>query len=59
MLDYWGNNEHIEGEYEVLEERDLDDVQYQPPPPRQILHVDNRPPYVTYSILGLNMAVFC
>lgn len=57
MSDYWRKKEYIEGEYEVLEERDLNEEQYRPPP-RQVLQVDNRPPYVTYALLGLNLAAF-
>ena len=56
MSDHY-KKEYIEGEYEVLEERDLDENQFNTPP-RQVLHVDKRPPYVTYVILGLNIAAF-
>ena len=47
MSDHWRNKEYIEGEYEVLEERDFHQGQDRPPF-RQPLHVDNSPPYVTY-----------
>lgn len=56
MSDHY-KKEYIEGEYEVLEERDLDENQFNTPP-RHVLHVDKRPPYVTYVILGLNIAAF-
>ena len=56
MSDNYQNKEYIEGEYEVLEERDLDE-QYRPPP-KYVLHIDKRPPYVTYIIQGLNIAAF-
>ena len=57
MSDNWNSKDYIEGEYEVLEERDLGDNSYKSPPKR-VLYVDRRPPYVTYTILVLNIAVF-
>lgn len=60
MSDRWGRNDHIEGEYEVLEERDYYDNHSEHYIPQQdnYLYVDNSPPYVTYILLGLNILVY-
>ena len=43
MSDNWNGKEYIEGEFEILEERDLGENR-QKPPPKQVLYVDRRPP---------------
>lgn len=48
--------EMIEGEYEVIEERDVTDFYQQAKEP--ILQTDPRPPYVTYTLLGINIVVW-
>jgi membrane associated rhomboid family serine protease len=60
MSDRWGRKEHIEGEYEVLEERDYYDHhrEYYSPHQDNYLYMDNSPPYVTYVLLGLNILVY-
>ena len=58
MTDYRRRNEYIEGEYEVLEERDWYEEPAQRPPPKSGFGVDTRPPFVTYVFLGLNIAAF-
>ncbi|HHY82453.1 MAG TPA: rhomboid family intramembrane serine protease [Clostridiales bacterium] len=63
MSDNWQNDhgkEYIEGEYEVIEERDLHDnygrhYSYRP---EHAVSIDTRPPYVTYAILGINIIVY-
>ena len=57
MSDNWNGKEYIEGEFEILEERDLGENR-QKPPPKQVLYVDRRPPYITYTILILNIVIF-
>jgi len=57
MSDHWRNKEYFEGDKEVLEERYMIEEQYKPPP-KYILYVDKGIPYVTYIILGINIAAF-
>mgnify|MGYP001170029543 CR=1 FL=1 len=40
----------IEGEYEIIEERYIDNDTY--------IYSDPKPPYITYTILGINIAVW-
>src|SRR5690554_2793697 len=57
MSDYRDGNEYIEGEYEVLEVRDLEndkDHRFE----RRYLETDPLPPYVTYVLLGLNVFAY-
>jgi rhomboid protease GluP len=46
----------IEGEYEIIGERDADDVYSRPR--SQSINTDDRPPYITYAILGINIGIW-
>lgn len=48
--------EIIEGEYEIIEERDAEDLYTRPK--RSFFQLDNSTPYITYVILGINIAVW-
>ena len=62
MSDQWGKKDFIEGEYEVLEERDVREDQEgrgeHHAPEYNYLHMDSRPPYITYLFLVLNIAAY-
>ncbi len=58
MDDNWRSGpKPIEGEYKVLEEREVRDT-YPPSGSGGYLEVDPNPPYVTYVLLGLNIAMW-
>ncbi|NLI61013.1 MAG: rhomboid family intramembrane serine protease [Clostridiales bacterium] len=53
----WGREgDIIEGEYEIIEERYAEDVYTDPK--GQFVETDNRTPYVTYIILGINIVLW-
>lgn len=57
MSDHRDGNKFIEGEYELLEVRDIEDNsshRFE----RRYLETDSLPPYVTYALLGLNIAAY-
>jgi len=57
MNDEWRRDpEIIEGEYEIIEERYADDVYTRPK--RPFIQLDDTAPYVTYTILGINIVVW-
>jgi rhomboid protease GluP len=60
MSDQWDRKDYIEGQYEVLEERDVREEQGGSHTPEQnsFLHMDTRPPYVTYVFLGMNIVAY-
>ena len=60
MSDNWDKKDIIEGEYQVLEERDAAEgyQEHQYHKNDNYLEMDSRPPYVTYVLLGLIIAAY-
>jgi rhomboid protease GluP len=51
-------NDSINGEYEVLEEKDYAEEQYRPYGQQSFINLDRRPPYITYILLSLNILAY-
>ena len=63
MSEFWQedqNKDYIEGEYQVIEERDVNEYYTEPQyqRPEQPIRLDSRQPYITYIILGANIIVY-
>lgn len=57
MNEEWRRDPNIiEGEYEIIGERDADEEHREPR--GHFIQTDNSPPYVTYAILGINIAAW-
>lgn len=56
--DWRRDPEIIEGEYEVLEVRYAEDEYNRPRPKKPFFQIHQSTPYVTYTLLGINIAIW-
>ena len=58
MWENWRQKDYIEGEYEVIEERDWTDESYYQSRSNSSFQVDNSRTFITYIFLAINVCMY-